>query len=95
MDMKTVLDRYTRAFRGEQRVRDLDTEAMATDLAAAESRLALVEPLVDEAKRWWISLRPIACPRATHLENPTLNCTTFVEDDLAKRVAAVVAAEFA
>lgn len=44
--------------------------------------------LINGSVSWWESNRPVGWSEAQHLENPTINCSTPAEDQLAERVAA-------
>ena len=45
------------------------------------------------ARRWWVSRRPTIFGEADHLMNPTINCSTEYEKDLALAVVAQLLAE--
>lgn len=42
------------------------------------------------AHGWWLSIRPLNYSNSDHLENPTVNCTTGPQKQLALAVARYV-----
>jgi hypothetical protein len=51
--------------------------------AAADTLLSLA----DAAIFWWVGKRPLSWSVAQHIENPTINCPSSYEKELAMKVS--------